>query len=74
MRMPDARSVGESAAMMRDLAMFLPATFSVVWVPLAVFFPRIGAVVLPRRVVVLSRLATLGVVIALGIPASAAVP
>jgi hypothetical protein len=62
-----------NAGMTRDLGIFLPTTLAIMCIVLAVLFRRIGGVVLPLLVVVLSLLATLGIMVALGIPGSAAV-
>ena len=59
--------------MTRDLAIFMPATLLLMCVVLAVLFRRIGGVVLPLLVVVLSLAATIGTMIVVGIPGSTAV-
>lgn len=59
--------------MTRDFSIFLPVTLALMSLVLALLFRRIGGVLLPLMVVVLSLVATLGIMIALGIPGSTAV-
>ena len=59
--------------MTRDLSIFMPATLALMCVVLALLFRRVGGVVLPILVVVLSVVATLGVMVAIGIPGSTGV-
>jgi predicted RND superfamily exporter protein len=59
--------------MTRDLSIFLPTTLALMGLVLAVLFRRFSAVVLPLLVVVLSLMATIGTMIWMGIPGSAAV-
>lgn len=59
--------------MQRDLGTFLPATLFLMCVVLGLLFRRVGGIVLPLMVVVLSLLATLGIMILLEIPGSTAV-
>ncbi|MFK7895905.1 MAG: RND family transporter [Myxococcota bacterium] len=59
--------------MTRDMSIFLPMTLLLMCVVLALLFRRIGGVVLPLLVVVLSLTATLGLMIWLEIPGSTAV-
>jgi len=56
-----------------DLGVLLPATLLLMCVILALLFRRVGGVLLPVMIVVLSLMATLGLMIVLGIPSSAAV-
>ena len=56
-----------------DMAVFLPATFAVMAVLLAVLFRRVSGVVLPLTIVGLSLTTTLGIMVMLGIPGSTAV-
>lgn len=56
-----------------DLGLLLPCTLVLMCLILALLFRRIGGVLLPVMIVVLSLTATLGLMIALGIPGSAAV-
>ncbi len=62
-----------NVGMQRDFARFLPATLALMCGVLAFLFRRIGGVILPLMVVVLSLMATLGVMIVLDIPGSTAV-
>ena len=59
--------------MMRDLGVLLPATLGLMCLILALLFRRVGGVLLPIMIVVLSLMATLGIMILLDIPGSAAV-
>ena len=59
--------------MVRDLGIMLPTTLLLMSVVLALLFRRVGGVVLPLMIVTLSLLATIGVMIAIGIPGSTAV-
>ncbi len=56
-----------------DLGVLMPAALGVMCLILALLFRRVGGVLLPVMIVVLSLMATLGLMIALGIPGSAAV-
>ncbi len=60
-------------AMMRDFSVFMPSMLLLMGVVLGVLFRRIAGVVLPIMVVVLSLTATIGLMVMLGIPGSAAV-
>ena len=59
--------------MQRDFTRFLPATLVLMCLVLGLLFRRVGGVVLPLLVVVLSLVATLGIMILLDIPGSTAV-
>lgn len=59
--------------MQRDLSIFMPATLALMALVLGLLFRRVGGVVLPLMVVALSLMATIGVMIVLGIPGSTAV-
>jgi len=59
--------------MQRDFTRFLPATLALMCLVLGLLFRRVGGVVLPLLVVVLSLVATLGIMILLDIPGSTAV-
>jgi predicted RND superfamily exporter protein len=61
------------AGMTRDLTIFLPTTLALMCVVLALLFRRVGGILLPLMVVLLSLVATLGVMILLGIPSSTVV-
>jgi len=67
--MTDRISVG----MMHDLGVMLPVTVALMSLVLGILFRRIGGVCLPLMIVVLSLLATIGVMIALEMPGSTAV-
>ncbi|HEB88801.1 MAG TPA: hypothetical protein ENI85_04450 [Deltaproteobacteria bacterium] len=60
-------------AMMRDFSVFMPSMLLLMGIVLAVLFRRVAGVVLPIMVVVLSLVATIGLMVMLGIPGSAAV-
>jgi predicted RND superfamily exporter protein len=60
-------------AMTRDFGVFVPGTLVLMCVVLAMLFRRVGGVVLPLLVVVLSMTATIGLMVAMGIPGSASV-
>ena len=62
-----------NVGMTRDFAMFMPVTLALMCLVLAVLFRRIGGVILPMLVVVLSLVATLGAMVWLEIPGSTAV-
>jgi predicted RND superfamily exporter protein len=57
----------------RDFSIFVPATLVLMCVVLAALFRRVGGVILPLVVVVLSLVATIGIMVAMEIPGSAAV-
>ena len=59
--------------MNRDMSIMLPLAAAIMSAVLAVLFRRTGGVLLPLSIVALSLLATLGTMIALGIPGSTAV-
>ena len=59
--------------MTRDFSIFMPATLLLMCVVLALLFRRVGGVALPLLVVVLSLVSTIGLMVAMGIPGSAAV-
>jgi predicted RND superfamily exporter protein len=56
-----------------DLGVLMPAALLLMCVILALLFRRVGGVLLPVMIVVLSLMATLGIMIVLGIPGSTAV-
>ena len=56
-----------------DMGVLMPAALGVMCVILALLFRRIGGVLFPVMIVVLSLMATLGIMILFGIPGSAAV-
>ena len=60
-------------AMTRDFGVFVPGTLVLMCVVLALLFRRVGGVILPLLVVVLSMTATIGLMVAMGIPGSASV-
>lgn len=60
-------------AMTRDFGVFVPGTLVLMCVVLAMLFRRVGGVILPLLVVVLSMTATIGLMVAMGIPGSASV-
>jgi len=60
-------------AMTRDFSIFIPATLVLMCVVLALLFRRVGGVVLPVLVVVLSVSATIGIMSLIGIPGSVVV-
>jgi predicted RND superfamily exporter protein len=62
-----------NVGMTRDMRVFMPATLALMCFVLAVLFRRVGGVVLPLLVVVLSLVATLGIMIMAEIPGSTAV-
>ncbi|MCP4906389.1 MAG: MMPL family transporter [bacterium] len=62
-----------NVGMQRDLGRFLPATLLLMCIVLGLLFRRVGGVFLSLMVVVLSLVATLGVMIILEIPGSTAV-
>jgi predicted RND superfamily exporter protein len=57
----------------RDFLVFIPATLVLMCIVLAALFRRVGGVILPLLVVVLSLVATIGIMVAMEIPGSAAV-
>ncbi len=59
--------------MSQDFSVFLPATLAMMCLVLALLFRRVGGVILPLLVVVLSLAASIGVMILLEIPGSTAV-
>ena len=62
-----------NTGMTGDFQRFLPATLALMCVVLGLLFRRVAGVVLPLLVVVLSLVATLGVMVALSMPGSTAV-
>ena len=62
-----------NVGMMRDLSTMMPLTLLLMTIVLALLFRRVGGVVLPLAIVVLSLTATIGTMIFLGIPGSTAV-
>lgn len=59
-------------AITRDFMISMPATLVIMCIVLAVLFRRVGGVVLPLMVVVLSLVATIGLMVAIGMPGSSA--
>jgi len=56
-----------------DLGLLMPVTLLVMGIVLGVLFRRVGAVVLPLLIVVLSLVTTIGIMVMLGIPGSSAI-